>query len=337
MANSATTASTLIDVLRWGMQKKLPVRVHSTGGRFGYKDQAQTPNTQNVTWVYEDGSTIVGQLRGLYTAEPTSWDFFGTKGHLHINRDGTFRITLGRNKQPEPEVEYPAGHRPFPEFRRCRPSARPQAAARRNRGDEPVDRALPPRQYLVSRQSRAAVRPCQDAVSRRRRSEQAADARVSQTVRRSGEGLIVKRLLLILTAGVCSTGWLVLAQEVGPSFQYRHGDIAIGTPSVEEPTRASFSLAAAVEYLEKGALAWSRERKCVSCHTTGTYGLVRPQLPAKAGTPSQALRQFFLAEVKVLEGKPRSMMKTRPERGAGDLPCGCACALGQTRIGQVIA
>src|SRR5206468_2311123 len=38
----------LIDVLRWGMRKKLPVRVQSTGGRFGYKDQGQTPNTQNV-------------------------------------------------------------------------------------------------------------------------------------------------------------------------------------------------------------------------------------------------------------------------------------------------
>jgi len=97
----------MVDVLRWGMKKKLPVRVHSTGGRFGYRDQAQTPNTQTVTWVYEDGASIVGQLRGLYTDEPTSWGFFGTKGSLHINRDGTFRITLGRNKQPEPEVEYP--------------------------------------------------------------------------------------------------------------------------------------------------------------------------------------------------------------------------------------
>src|SRR5258708_2396005 len=94
----------LIDILRWGMRKKLPVRVHSTGGRFGYKDQGQTPNSQNVTWVYEDGSTIVGQLRGLYTAEPMSWDFFGAKGHMHILADGRFQITMGRNKKPEPEA-----------------------------------------------------------------------------------------------------------------------------------------------------------------------------------------------------------------------------------------
>ena len=106
----------LIDILRWGMNKKLPVRVHSTGGRFGYKDQGQTPNTQNVTWTYADGSLIVAQLRGLYTAEPMSWDFFGTRGHLHMMADGRFRITMGRNKAPEPEVEYPADLDHFQNF-----------------------------------------------------------------------------------------------------------------------------------------------------------------------------------------------------------------------------
>jgi len=97
----------LIDILRWGMKQTLPVRVHSNGGRVGYKDQGQTPNSQNVTWTFADGSIIVGQLRGLYTAEPMSWDFFGTKGHLHINADGRFQVTLGRNKAPEPEAQYP--------------------------------------------------------------------------------------------------------------------------------------------------------------------------------------------------------------------------------------
>ncbi|MFN3323792.1 MAG: Gfo/Idh/MocA family protein [Bryobacteraceae bacterium] len=97
----------LIDIVRWGMKKDLPVRVHASGGRFGYKDQAETPNTQNVTWTYADGSMIVGQLRGLYTQERMSWDFYGTKGHLHIEADGRFRILLGRNKELEPEVEYP--------------------------------------------------------------------------------------------------------------------------------------------------------------------------------------------------------------------------------------
>jgi hypothetical protein len=92
------------------------VRVQATGGRFGYKDQAQTPNTQNITWVYEDGSMIVGQLRGLYTAEPMSWDFFGTKAHMHMNADGRFQITVGRNKTPQPEADYPPNLSHFQNF-----------------------------------------------------------------------------------------------------------------------------------------------------------------------------------------------------------------------------
>ena len=89
------------------MQKRLPVKVYSTGGRFGYKDQAQTPNTQNVIWVFEDGSQMVGQLRGLYTAETMGWDFWGSKGHTRLNGDREIVITMGRNKTPEPAVEFP--------------------------------------------------------------------------------------------------------------------------------------------------------------------------------------------------------------------------------------
>jgi predicted dehydrogenase len=97
----------LVDISRWGMNRGLPVKVHSFGGRYGYQDQAQTPNTQTVTWTYEDGATIVGEIRDLYTSEPMCWDFFGTKGHMHVFADGKIRVTMGRNKTPEPEPEYP--------------------------------------------------------------------------------------------------------------------------------------------------------------------------------------------------------------------------------------
>ncbi|MBM3753024.1 MAG: Gfo/Idh/MocA family oxidoreductase [Acidobacteria bacterium] len=106
----------MIDICRWAMKKSLPVAVSSTGGRFGYKDQAQTPNTQNVTWTFEDGSMIVGQLRGLYTQEPMSWDFFGSKGHLAMKANGEFTIRLGRSKTNEPAVESPANIDHFANF-----------------------------------------------------------------------------------------------------------------------------------------------------------------------------------------------------------------------------
>jgi len=95
----------LVDISRWGMQKELPTRVTSWGGRYGYDDQGQTPNTQDVRWEYPDGTAIVGEIRGLYTSEPMRWDFFGSKGHMQIAANGDFQITLGRNKEPEAPVD----------------------------------------------------------------------------------------------------------------------------------------------------------------------------------------------------------------------------------------
>ncbi len=95
----------LVDVSRWGAQQELPVKVTSWGGRWGYKDQAQTPNTQTINWEYADGSAIIGEIRNLYTTESMYWDFFGTKGHLHITDNEKIEIRLGRNKELEPTPE----------------------------------------------------------------------------------------------------------------------------------------------------------------------------------------------------------------------------------------
>ncbi|MCC6263848.1 MAG: Gfo/Idh/MocA family oxidoreductase [Bryobacterales bacterium] len=97
----------LIDISRWAMQKELPTKIRSWGGRWGYKDQAETPNTQSVEWEFDDGTAIIAELRGLYTPEPMSWDFFGSKGSMHIFQDGRFEVTLGRKEKPEPQVESP--------------------------------------------------------------------------------------------------------------------------------------------------------------------------------------------------------------------------------------
>ena len=81
------------------------------------------------------------------------------------------------------------------------------------------------------------------------------------------------------------------------TFQYKHGDIAIAKPAAAEPRIARFAVTPAIEYLDNGALAWARDQKCVWCHTTGTYLLVRPQLPAKFGKPSQEIYDFFISQL----------------------------------------
>ena len=74
-----------LDICRWGLGVNgLGRTVLSYGGRLGYRDAGQTPNTQVVVFDYGD-KTIVAETRGLKT-EPFhpdfkgGWVFFGTEG-----------------------------------------------------------------------------------------------------------------------------------------------------------------------------------------------------------------------------------------------------------------
>lgn len=96
-----------LDVIRWGLNKGLPSKVRSYGGRFGYQDQAETPNTQIVVFTYGDGTIVSCEVRGLYTnpeAHGILWGgmFYGSKGYMAID-DEKYQIFLGRNKEPEPD------------------------------------------------------------------------------------------------------------------------------------------------------------------------------------------------------------------------------------------
>ncbi len=54
-----------IDVARWAIKDgTLPKRVWSLGGRFGYVDQGQTPNTQLSVYEYDD-ALLIFETRGL--------------------------------------------------------------------------------------------------------------------------------------------------------------------------------------------------------------------------------------------------------------------------------
>ncbi|MEX0718672.1 MAG: Gfo/Idh/MocA family oxidoreductase [Planctomycetaceae bacterium] len=60
-----------IDAARWMVPNgKLPRSVLCVGGRFGYKDQAETPNTQYVVFEYADGTLLTCEMRGLPTKSP---------------------------------------------------------------------------------------------------------------------------------------------------------------------------------------------------------------------------------------------------------------------------
>ena len=49
-----------------------------------------------------------------------------------------------------------------------------------------------------------------------------------------------------------------------------------------EPLAESFSLDAAIEFLDQASLNWTQERKCFTCHTNYAYLLARPAISAEA-------------------------------------------------------
>jgi len=75
-----------IDVALWAMQRGIPTHVYSAGGRFGYKDMGETPNTQVATCTYDDGTMLVIDVRGRATNKEHDVDVgilcYGSDGYM---------------------------------------------------------------------------------------------------------------------------------------------------------------------------------------------------------------------------------------------------------------
>ena len=102
-----------MDVAIWGMNKGLPSKVYSTGGRYTYEDQAETPNTQIATLKYPDGTMTVFEVRGRATHDEGGQKvgnlFYGTGGY---SAGTTFYDTSGNeipDEATDPKPEWGTG------------------------------------------------------------------------------------------------------------------------------------------------------------------------------------------------------------------------------------
>ncbi|MFM7867335.1 MAG: squalene--hopene cyclase, partial [Planctomycetaceae bacterium] len=83
----------------------------------------------------------------------------------------------------------------------------------------------------------------------------------------------------LAAVGCCLLSVPLLADD----FQYQFEAISVPKATADEPVRGQLSVAAAAKYLEHGSAAWNGQRKCVSCHTNGTYMTIRPLLSKTLG------------------------------------------------------
>lgn len=83
-----------MDIAVWGHNRGLPVKAMSQGGRYGWDDDGETPNTQATSFTFEDGSLLTFEVRNLGSFEEAdggdcSNSFFGTEGY-YVRRKGFF-------------------------------------------------------------------------------------------------------------------------------------------------------------------------------------------------------------------------------------------------------
>lgn len=97
-----------MDIARWGLGKReLPKKIHSSGGKYAYDDDQETPNTLLSTFEYDD-CQLVFEVRGLPTGGEGSlpYDgsnfignlFYGSGGFLSVDSTG-FQLYLGENRE----------------------------------------------------------------------------------------------------------------------------------------------------------------------------------------------------------------------------------------------
>src|SRR5262245_27479818 len=93
-----------MDLARWGLGKsELPKAVVASGGRFGYSDDGQTPNTLSVAFEFDDAE-LQFEVRGLITNDEAKVKigdiFYGTEGILAITSYESWQAFYGPRLQP---------------------------------------------------------------------------------------------------------------------------------------------------------------------------------------------------------------------------------------------
>ncbi|MBW3623863.1 MAG: Gfo/Idh/MocA family oxidoreductase [Armatimonadetes bacterium] len=78
-----------MDIARWALNEdRLPTSVMGLGGRFGYQDQGETPNTE-IAWFDYGDQHLIFEVRGLKTPKLTGVDI----GDIVYGKDGYVAFT----------------------------------------------------------------------------------------------------------------------------------------------------------------------------------------------------------------------------------------------------
>ncbi|MCL5745501.1 MAG: Gfo/Idh/MocA family oxidoreductase [Acidobacteria bacterium] len=113
-----------VDIARWGLGVKFPVKVSSMGGHYMFDDDQETPNTLVSTFEFNEGGKkklLVFEVRhwmsnheaGIGEKKETNTIgnlFYGSKGYLAIDGYSRYKTWLGKEQQPGPAASSSGDH-----------------------------------------------------------------------------------------------------------------------------------------------------------------------------------------------------------------------------------
>jgi predicted dehydrogenase len=101
-----------LDIVHWFLGARAPVAVTSAGGRFGLKDNGETPDTQTALFEYPGWQATWSMRECCRGSAPASGlEFCGTRGSLSISRRG-FVVTPDSRVVPDDAIPRFGGPHP---------------------------------------------------------------------------------------------------------------------------------------------------------------------------------------------------------------------------------
>jgi len=100
-----------LDLCRWGLNVDYPVRVTSSGGRYCFDDDQQTPDTHVVSYEFPEKQMICWEGLSCHQHERGFITFFGDKGALDLQSNGSYTIFDDKDKSVEQKQSPSLGDR----------------------------------------------------------------------------------------------------------------------------------------------------------------------------------------------------------------------------------
>lgn len=97
---------------------------------------------------------------------------------------------------------------------------------------------------------------------------------------------MTRHVLLLVVSLTLIVADMTFAEDSDLPNQYEADGVSVPAASADEPV-SELSIEKAALHLDHGTVAWSKQKKCVSCHTNGTYLFIRPALSRTLGKPSE--------------------------------------------------